>query len=138
MKAYWDSSALVEVILKRASAAAAFDAAHERITRVHALAETFSTLTGGRLRDQNGDPIRFDADDAAAAIAERAAKMKLVALSGEDTLRALRSAKKHGVRGGHIHDFIHARAAEAEKADKICTYNAMHFDPLTEIEVAKP
>lgn len=138
MKAYWDSSALVEVILDRTQDVAAFNAAHERITRAHTLAEVFSTLTGGRLRDEHGEAFRLDPGDAAKAIASLAARMEIISLSDAETLRALRLARKKGVRGGHIHDWMHVVAAESARVDKIYTYNAAHFEPLTEVEIIEP
>lgn len=49
MKTYWDSSALIEVILNQPSARSRFLSEQNKITRCHTLAESFSQLTGGRL-----------------------------------------------------------------------------------------
>ena len=65
MKAYWDTSALVEAIIATPAAVATFDTEHERITRAHTLAETFSQLTKGTLKNAEGETIALLADDAA-------------------------------------------------------------------------
>ena len=61
----------------------------------HALAETFSTLTGGRLA------IRIPAEDAARILRQQLApRLKLVTLSTSDYLDAFDASQQRGVRGG--------------------------------------
>ncbi len=90
MKAYWDSSALVEAtsdlnlrVRLRAEGG---------LTRTHALAETFSALTSGNLA------IRVDADAAAETIENLAEDLEFVDLSAKETLAALKQARKRESR----------------------------------------
>jgi hypothetical protein len=136
--AFWDASALIEVILSTPAAVAAFDTDHVRLTRAHALVESFSQLTGGRILDQNGEAVRLEAASATEAIAAHAAKMKVVTLDERQTLAALKTARKKGVRGGHVHDLMHATAAELHGAERIYTLNVRHFSTVTDLEVLAP
>lgn len=138
MRAYWDSSALVEAIIATPAAVAAFDAEHERITRAHTLAETFSQLTKGTLKNVQGDTIALLADDAAKTIEAWAGRMTIVDLDGKQILAALKQAQKKGIRGGAVHDYLHIIAAEAEGADKIYTLNVKDFAPRTSLSVSVP
>jgi hypothetical protein len=72
-----DSSALVEAIIATPAAVAAFDAEHERVTRAHTLAETFSQLTKGTLKNDQGETIALLADDAAKTIEAWAGRMTM-------------------------------------------------------------
>jgi len=122
MIAYWDSSALVEAtqnvrvrsVLRK----------HSGITRLHALSEVFSTLTGGRLG------FRCLPDDAARIGRELAGDLKFVELNEREVLLALASARKHGVRGGQIHDYLHALAAQKARVVTIYTLNISFFTSL--------
>lgn len=131
MKPYWDSSALVEASL------------NERVrlvlsreggfTRPHSFAEIFSTLTGGRLG------FRCQSEDAAKICHEIANDLDCVELDLKETLAALDKAWRQGVRGGHIHDFLHAVAAKKMKAEKIYTLNFDDFYGLhMRMEIAAP
>jgi predicted nucleic acid-binding protein len=127
MKTYWDSSALVETYnepelgmrLRKEGG----------VTRPHTLAEFFSTLTGGRLG------IKTTAEEAAALAREMAEKMEFVNLNENDVLSALKRARKAGVRGGRIHDFLHAVAAEKAGAKKLLTMDRNDFEELTDLEI---
>ena len=138
MKAYWDSSALVEAIIATPAAVAAFDSEHERITRAHTLAETFSQLTKGTLKNAQGETIALLPDDAAKTLEAWAGRMTIVTLDGKQILAALKQAQKKGVRGGAVHDYLHIIAAEAEGADKIYTLNVKDFAPRTSLSVSNP
>jgi len=126
MKPYWDTSALVEAIgnlaLRRR--------VHEErpYTRAHSLAEAFSVLTGGRLG------IRLDAKDAAAALENLSQDLEFVDLTGKEVVAALKTARSRGVRGGKIHDFIHAKTAEHQKATMIVTLD-QDFALLTALKI---
>jgi len=131
MSAYWDSSALVEASLKEGVRVAL--AKEGGFTRTHAFAEVFSTLTGGRLG------FRSQPEDAAKICREIADDLECVELSLQETLAALDKARRHGVRGGHIHDFLHVVAARKAGADKIYTLNLDDFRGLrARIEIAVP
>jgi len=72
MKRYWDASALVDALHDPRVEQKALEP--DQWTRAHALAETFSTLTGGRLGFQ------YLPDDAAALVREITVGMNFVEL----------------------------------------------------------
>lgn len=130
MKVYWDSSALVESVLRldvrnRLRQDSAF-------TRIHALAEVFSTLTGGRLG------FRVESGDAADLLREISPELQFIPLNPAETLEALANARAVGVRGGRIHDFLHARAAEKMGCTLLRTLNGSDFDGLFAGRLADP
>ena len=127
MKDYWDSSAVIEACH---SPALRFRLHRERgFTRTHTLAEVFSTLTGGNLA------FRLGADDAAKTVASLAADLDFQDLAATDVLKALKEARKKGVRGGRIHDYLHAVAAEKSGARKLLTLDRNDFNDLTTVEI---
>jgi len=88
----------------------------------HALSETFSTLTGGRLG------IRIAASDAAAILRENVApRLSLIALSPTELLDAYEDSSQRGVRGGAIYDYLHLVAARKAEAAQIFTLNLADF-----------
>lgn len=119
MSAYWDSSALIEAL--QVAAARKRLEAEGGITRPHALAEIYSTLTGGRLG------FRCLPDDATRLIDDLAKHLRFVELDAPETLRALARCRRQGVRGGLVHDFLHATAAEKAGAALILTLNQGDF-----------
>lgn len=128
MTTYWDSSSLVKALL----GLTAWPASGQAITRAHALAECFSTLTGGRL------PQRVEADDAWRLLQALAGRLRLVELTGAETLAALAQARRRGVRGGAVHDYLHAVAAEQHGAARIATENLADFTALTRLPCFSP
>jgi predicted nucleic acid-binding protein len=124
MSTYWDSSALVaalhdEKLRERLSS-------KNNLTRAHAFAEVFSTLTGGRLG------IRYKPEEAASMIDSLREDLDVVEISTEQTMEALYSAYKKGVRGGRVHDYLHAVAASTAGAKTLITLNAKDFKGLIE------
>ena len=91
MKDYWDSSAVIEAC----HSPALRDRLHRErgLTRVHTLAEVFSTLTGGNLA------FRLGADEAAKTVANLALDLDFQDLAATDVLKALKESRKKGVRG---------------------------------------
>ncbi len=126
MKAYWDSSALVHSLTETSLQ---FRLKRERgFTRPHALAEAFSALTG--------NPVtRIDADDAAEFIASLAANLDFVDISSKEIVAALKTAQKRGVRGGRVHDYLHAMAAEKSGAKNILTLDRNDFTSITSLGI---
>ena len=124
MKTYWDSSALVAATgnldlrsrLKKEGGT----------TRTHALAEVFSALTGGSLE------IRLTADAAAEVVDGLANDLKFVDLNAKETVSALRQARKRGVRGGRVHDYLHAVAAEKAGSTRLLTTDRNDFESLAD------
>lgn len=122
MKAYWDSSALVQAcsdlpLRQRLKAERGF-------TRPHALTESFSVLTGGNLS------IRLDADAAARTVENLARDIDFVELTPQEILSALKEARRRGVRGGRAHDLMHAIAAEKSRATRLLTVDENDFESL--------
>jgi predicted nucleic acid-binding protein len=124
MKDYWDSSALVE---------ASMDVGLRTrlrtkggITRIHTLAECFSALTAGGLA------VRLDADAAAQMLDNLAADLEFVELTPPEVLSALKKARKRGVRGGRVHDYLHAVAADKSGAVHLLTLDEHDFDSLAD------
>jgi predicted nucleic acid-binding protein len=127
MKGYWDSSAVIEACNNPALRVRLH---RERgFTRTHTLAEVFSTLTGGNLA------FRLGADEAAKTVANLASDLDFQDLSATDVLKALKEARKKGVRGGRIHDYLHAVAAEKSGARKLLTLDRNDFNDLTTVEI---
>ena len=88
----------------------------------HGLAETFSTLTGGR------KSFRLAASIAAAVLEEDyVPDLVITALTPTEMLRAMREAEMRGVRGGAIFDFLHLVAARKAKAARFYTLNVSDF-----------
>lgn len=131
MRGYWDSSALV-VACQDGLVRDLLDQ-EGGVTRVHAFAEVFSTLTGGRLG------FRVDASDAATLIGEFRAELEVVELDVDELQVALGEAKSKGVRGGRVHDYLHAVAAVREGCDQVWTLNVSDFVGLfPELKAEEP
>jgi len=81
----------------------------------------FSTLTGGRLG------LRTSAEDALRLLEDLSQDLEFVDLDAAQTFRALGKAKRLGVRGGLVHDLLHAEAALLAGAKKILTLNTEDF-----------
>lgn len=124
MKAYWDSSALVQ-----ATAEVQLRTRLRQeggLTRPHALAEIFSALTGGNLT------LRLEADAAAAVVENLVEDLDFVDLGAREVLSALKKAQKRGVRGGRVHDYLHAVAADKSGAPELLTTDRWDFASLTD------
>jgi predicted nucleic acid-binding protein len=127
MSTYWDSSAVVEACHSPVLRARLHR--EQGLTRTHTLAEVFSTLTGGNLS------FRLDADEAARTVASLAADLEFHDLTAVEILKALKEARKKGVRGGRVHDYLHAVAAQKSGAKKLLTLDKNDFDDLTAVEI---
>ncbi len=122
MKRYWDASALIDAVHDSRVEQKALEP--DQWTRAHALAESFATLTGGRLG------FRYLPDDAAALIREITRTMNYVELDATETLAVLDESQKRGVRGGRTHDWLHARAARKAGVTELLTDNFNDFAGL--------
>ena len=88
----------------------------------HAFAETFSTLTGGRLG------FRVPASEAAKMLRQQIApKLSAIALNEAELLTAFEEAELRGVRGGAIYDYLHLVAARKTGAKRFYTLNLSDF-----------
>lgn len=122
MKRYWDSSALIDALHNPTVEKKVFEP--DQFTRSHALAEMFSTLTGGRLG------LQYHPDDAVKLIAALTSGFGFVELTAEEVKTALSQARKRGVRGGRVHDWLHAVAAKKSGARELVTSNLSDFAGL--------
>jgi predicted nucleic acid-binding protein len=131
MKRYWDTSAIIDALHDaRVEALARLPG---QVTRSHTLAEAFSTLTGGRLGFQ------YLAADAADMIKEITSGFEFVELSATEIQTALARAQKAGVRGGRVHDWLHAVAAKKANAAELLTDNLTDFAGLADgCKIVKP
>ncbi|MCI0743888.1 MAG: PIN domain-containing protein [Verrucomicrobia subdivision 3 bacterium] len=127
MKPYWDTSALVEATIDPVLRSRV--RSEQPYTRTHSLAEAFSALTGGNLG------IRLEADDATATLENLAEDLDFVELDKTDVLTALKTARRKGVRGGRVHDYLHAVAAEKQKATQLVTLDRNDFVELTTLTI---
>jgi predicted nucleic acid-binding protein len=93
---------------------------------VHALAETFSILTGGRQGRRLG-----------AALATRLIEesvlpyVRIVSSSGQHMMAALTECESRGVRGGAVYDWLHLAAARKAGAEVLVTLDARDFQALS-------
>ncbi len=89
---------------------------------LHAVAETFSTLTGGRLA------VRLPATQAAALLRQWVAPRLVVTPMDTDALlAAFDECSARGVRGGAIYDYLHLVAARIARAPVLYTLNTSDF-----------
>lgn len=92
---------------------------------VHAIAESFSILTGG------SQGRRVDADTALRLLEESILPfVQPIALGAKEVLAALRQAKARGVRGGAVYDYLHLAAARKADAVALLTLNRRDFEAL--------
>jgi len=122
VKTYWDSSALVAATLDGRTRQLL--ASGGGITCSHALSEVFSTLTGSRLG------FRVDADEVVALLREMLETLKLMDLRPDEIMEALAEARSRGVRGGQVHDYLHAVAARKAGCGVVLTLNKADFAGL--------
>jgi predicted nucleic acid-binding protein len=99
-------------------------------TDAHALAETFSTLTGF---------YKVPADAAAELTLSLPDVVEVDALALSDYETAISLAKSRGVMGGGIYDSLHATFARRKRATKIVTRNPSHFvHTAPDLEILTP
>jgi predicted nucleic acid-binding protein len=129
MKLYLDSSVLVAALVEdEPSHEGCLELLRRKDLTVwtHALAETFATLTGGRLG------IRVPPAIAAQLIEESLLpRLQLVELSAADVKAAIGTSASAGVRGGAIFDYLHLVAARKSTAETLYTLNVRHFAALS-------
>jgi predicted nucleic acid-binding protein len=88
----------------------------------HALVETFSTLTGGRLGSRVlPKTVTELLEDSVLPYVE------LITLSAKEMISALRDAPLRGVRGAAIYDYLHLAAARKAKAARLYTLDVGTF-----------
>ena len=88
----------------------------------HGIAETFSTMTGGR------KAFRLTADSTMEILEEDFLPcLEVASLTTAEMIKAMRGAQERGVRGGAIFDYLHLMAARKAKATRFYTLNLSHF-----------
>jgi predicted nucleic acid-binding protein len=91
-------------------------------TSTHAIAETFATLTSGRLE------VQLTPAEAAQVIdANIIQRLRVLDLGLSDYQQAMRNSQTVGARGGAIFDMLHLQAARRGSAKRILTVNVRHF-----------
>ena len=132
MKTYWDTSAAINALFSPEVFARLNSGRH--ITRLHLLAEFFSTMTGRGVSivDEGGQVQRMvlSQSDCAAWLRSFAGKVQFEELTLEEALVSLDKAEGLGVQGPRIYDYWHALVAGKSKADKLLTRNTGHFADL--------
>jgi predicted nucleic acid-binding protein len=92
----------------------------------HALAETFSILTGGR------QARRLRPSLAAQLIEDSVLPyVVLVHLTGNETMKAIADSERRGARGGAIYDLLHLMAARKAGVEALVTLDLRDFQALT-------
>jgi predicted nucleic acid-binding protein len=95
------------------------------VAYVHALAETFSILTGGR------HGRRLSAATAARLIEHSIVPfVQMQTLTAREMLAALAECEPRGVRGGAIYDWLHLAAAKKAGAQVLLTLDLRDFQSL--------
>lgn len=93
---------------------------------VHALAEAFSILTGGR------HGRRLNAATAVRLIEQSVLPyVQAQTLTGKDMMAALLECESRGVRGGAIYDWLHLAAARKAGAEVLITLDLRDFQSLS-------
>lgn len=115
----------------------------EGITQSHTVAEWIAIQTGrslvyrapdGQLAKRNLSP-----PDAASEARRVFSRLTFRDLSGLQTLEAAAlAATRDGIRGSSLHDFLHARTAEAFGASCIVTLNLVDFRKMTNLQLEHP
>ena len=128
MSAFLDSSVLVAALaadeLKHAECLALLLNGGNCIY-AHALLETFSTLTGGKLG------VRVTPELAARMLSQTILpRVSIIELSTVEIIEALEVAQTRGVRGGGVYDYMHLLAARKGGVSVIYTLNSADFQHL--------
>jgi predicted nucleic acid-binding protein len=91
-------------------------------TSTHTIAETFATLTSGRLE------VQLSPAEAAQVIdANVIRRLRILNLGLSDYQEAMRNSQTVGARGGAIFDMLHLQAARRAAANRILTIKVRHF-----------
>jgi predicted nucleic acid-binding protein len=125
---YLDSSVLVAALVEdEANHEACLQLLRRRSVAAwtHALAETYSTLTGGRLGVRV--PPKLASELLAGSLIPR---LQWIELGLADLTAAMDDGERAGVRGGALYDYLHLVAARKAGAKSLFTLNGRDFQPL--------
>jgi predicted nucleic acid-binding protein len=122
--------ALLESHAEHAACLSALTDSKRPFTDAHALAETFTTLTGFyRVPTEAAAQLTLGLRDA----------VEVEPLTLLDYETAIREARSRGVMGGGIYDSIHGTFARRKKATQIVTRNPSHFQHVApDIQILVP
>jgi predicted nucleic acid-binding protein len=102
----------------------------DSVTSAHALAETFSTMTGRR---------EFQNDDVVEALSTIAEVIHIEPILVADYKTVLDQSRRRGIRGGLIYDAIHAEVARRLKVHRLLTYNLSNFQHVAaDLQISAP
>lgn len=88
----------------------------------HGIAETFSTMTGGR------KALRLTADATMEILeGDFLPCLEVTSLTPTEMVKAMRESQERGVRGGAIFDYLHLRAARKARVARFYTLNLANF-----------
>ena len=123
-----DSSVLIAYLLSsdaRHHAASVLLQKHRPFIHRHALSETFSTLTGGKLR------FRLTAREAADLVRDEILpNVRTTELDDAELIEALALSQERGVRGGAVYDWLHLAAARKVQAARFYTTDSTDFKAI--------
>jgi hypothetical protein len=123
---YFDTSALIRAFR--------LGLAPKGISRSHAVAEFYSTLTGRGItveREGHREQMVLAPKDAASAIKRTFKNVEWFDLKPGQVLEEIPEAVAANVQGPNIHDWLHAGAASLSHATHIATLNEKHFRELS-------
>jgi predicted nucleic acid-binding protein len=92
----------------------------------HAIAESYSTLTGGRLGIRVSPLMATELIEASLL-----PRLELVDLTSKELMEAIRATQSVGARGGAIYDLLHLTAARNAEAKTLFTLDTRHFEAIT-------
>lgn len=130
MSDFFDSSVIIGMIFadcpEHAGCAKAWTSSSHKVVYSHGLLETFCQLTGGRL----GEPLPPDMAAKSIALNVNSEGVQVLTLEAEEVLDFLGNARRHGVCGGAVYDYMHLCVARKAGADRIFTLNKRHFTAI--------
>lgn len=131
---FLDTGIMVGALLKshpeHTACLGALEQSARPFTNVHALAETFATLTGF---------YKLPTDAAAELTLGLRDSLVVEAFELADYETTIREARTRGVMGGAVYDSLHATFARRRKAVRIVTRNPSHFEHVApDIEILTP
>jgi predicted nucleic acid-binding protein len=130
---YLDTTILVPALHERHEnhrACVSYITNSDAVTSTHALAETFSTLTGA---------YRVRNEAVAEALDALMSSLRIEPIANGDYRSVFRDAKRRGISGGLIYDALHVAVARRLKVSKIITFNTGDFKLLSpDIEISEP
>ena len=127
MSNFFDSSVLIGVIFancpEHEDCVKAWKGSEEKVMYGHGLLETFCQLTGGRL----AEPVPPDIATESIARNVQGNHVNVINFETTELLGHLGKARRVGVRGGAVYDYMHLCAARKAGTERIFTLNKRHF-----------